>query len=329
MSQRMLLIYNPRAGKGSFSPRLGEVVDMFVKGGYEVMVHPTQGQGDAVHVVRALSEDIGLVVAAGGDGTLDEVVNGLMMSGRHVPIGYIPVGSTNDFASSLGLSSVVLEAVGDILGGEECGIDIGDFNGHYFIYVAAFGAFTDVSYETDQDMKNVFGHVAYLMEGARRIGDLKTYRMTVTVNGETKTGDYIYGMVTNSTSVGGIKGVTGNDVRLDDGLMEVTLVRAPRNIADLNDTLSGFITGTLGQGCVDVYRTTEVIIESETPVPWTLDGEYGGSPDFVNIKVLRKACNIILDEQKETIGVLGQKNTPEELPPLLKSILKGTGMENS
>ena len=329
MAQRLFLIYNPRAGKGSFSQKLGEVVDMFVKGGYEVLVHPTQGQGDAVMVMKNLPADINMVVAAGGDGTLDEVVNGLMQSGRRLPVGYIPVGSTNDFAASLGLSSVILEAVGDILGGEACGIDIGDFNGHYFVYVAAFGAFTDVSYETDQDMKNVLGHVAYIMEGARRIGDLRTYHMTVTVNGETKTGDYIYGMVTNSTSVGGIKGVTGTDVQLDDGLMEVTLVRAPRNLADINDTFGAFLSGTTGQGCVDVYRTSEVIIESETPVPWTLDGEYGGSPDFCHIKVIRDGCSIILDEQKESAGVLGHKDTSEELPPLLKSILKGTGMENS
>lgn len=329
MAQRMLLIYNPRAGKGAFAPRLSEVVDMFVKGGYDVLVHPTQGQGEAMTYLKSLPEDISLVVAAGGDGTLDEVVNGIMLSGRKVPVGYIPMGSTNDFASSLGLSSVVIEAVGDILGGEECGIDIGDFNGHYFIYVAAFGAFTDVSYETDQDMKNVFGHVAYLMEGARRLGDLKTYHMTVTVNGETKTGDYIYGMVTNSTSVGGFKGVTGTDVKLDDGLMEVTLVRAPRNLADINDAVGGLLTGTAGQGLVDVYRTSEVVIEADTAVPWTLDGEYGGSPSSITIRVLPRACQVILDEQKDSNGVLGQKGGAEELPPLLKTILKGTGMENS
>ena len=225
----MLLIYNSRAGKGSFLTKLPEVIDMFVKGGYRVEVYPTQAAGDAVEKVSKIPGYVSLIVAAGGDGTIDEVVTGLLRSGRDVPVGYIPVGSTNDYAASLKLSFNVLEAVGDVLGGEPQAVDMGEFNNGIFVYVAAFGAFTDVSYATNQDMKNLFGHIAYIMEGVRRMGDIKSYDLRVEVDGELHEGSYIYGMVTNSVSVGGFKGITGKNVLLDDGVFEVLLIHTPKN----------------------------------------------------------------------------------------------------
>ena len=169
-----------------------------------------------------------LVVCSGGDGTLDEVVSGLMEVDQRVPIGYIPAGSTNDFANSLSISKDMVQAAKDIIEGNLYSCDVGAFDNDSFVYIAAFGLFTDVSYETDQHMKNILGHLAYLLEGSKRIWNVPTYWIKVEANGETFEGEYIYGMVTNAKSVGGFKNLPGQDVRLDDGLFEVTLIKRPK-----------------------------------------------------------------------------------------------------
>ena len=194
MGKNLLLIYNPRAGKGSFLTVLSDVIDLFVKAGYTVEVYPTQGPADAVRKMEQADDRTDLVVAAGGDGTIDEIVTGAVHLGRSIPIGYIPVGSTNDFANSLGLSTNVYQETRAIIGGKPCGIDIGRLNESTFVYVAAFGTFTDVAYGTNQDMKNAFGRLAYLVEATKRLADIRSYRIKVTVNGETKTDDYAFGM---------------------------------------------------------------------------------------------------------------------------------------
>ena len=193
----MLLIYNPKAGKGLFLQSLGETIDKFVKAGYKVEVYPTQGIGDATLKIARVPGYIHLIVAAGGDGTLDEVITGIVLSGRDVPIGYIPVGSTNDYAASLSIPTTIPEAVDCILHGSPQAVDMGAFNDDTFVYVAAFGAFTDVAYDTNQDMKNALGHLAYIIEGAKRLGDLKPYHMRIHVDGIDREASYIYGMVTN------------------------------------------------------------------------------------------------------------------------------------
>ena len=224
MKGRMLFIFNPRSGKGQIRNKLMDIIDVFVKGGYEVVVHPTQGAKDAEKMAKIMAEEVDLIVCSGGDGTLDEVVTGLMEIGASVPLGYIPAGSTNDFANSLEISRDMVKAAQDIVDGHLFSVDVGSFNEDNFIYVAAFGMFTDVSYETSQDLKNILGHLAYVMEGAKRIFDVKTYHLCVEANGEVHEGDYIYGMITNSHSVGGFRNLVGNDVEMDDGLFEVTLI---------------------------------------------------------------------------------------------------------
>ncbi len=301
MAHQILLIYNPKAGKGLFLTKLPEVIDMFVKAGYTVQVYPTQAQGDAVKKTAALPAYIDMVVAAGGDGTLDEVVTGLVKCERDVPIGYIPVGSTNDFASSLKLSSAIMEAVGDIIGGEPRGVDVGSFNSGTFVYVAAFGAFTDVAYETNQDMKNVFGHIAYIMEGARRLGDIKSYTMDVTVDGIKNRQDYILGMVTNSVSVGGFRNLTGQDVKLDDGLFEVTLIHNPKNILEFQEIIGALLLGNSDTALIDSYKTDRIIMETSQEVPWTLDGEYGGVHKKVEIVNRRQGIKIVLDNEQAAL----------------------------
>ena len=188
----MLLIYNPKAGKGLFLQSLGDTIDRFVKAGYKVEVYPTQGVGDATLKIARVPGYIDLIVAAGGDGTLDEVITGIVLSGRDVPIGYIPVGSTNDYAASLSVPTTIPEAVNCILRGRPQAVDMGAFNDDTFVYVAAFGAFTDVAYDTNQDMKNALGHLAYIIEGAKRLGDLKPYHMRIHVDGIDREAAYSY-----------------------------------------------------------------------------------------------------------------------------------------
>ena len=214
-----------------------DIIDVFVKGGYEVVVHPTQGAKDAEKMAKSMAEEVDLIVCSGGDGTLDEVVTGLMEIGANVPLGYIPAGSTNDFASSLAIPRDMVKAAQDIVDGHLFSVDVGSFNEDNFIYVAAFGMFTDVSYETSQDLKNILGHLAYVMEGAKRIFDVKTYHLCVEANGEVHEGDYIYGMITNSHSIGGFRNLVGNDVEMDDGLFEVTLIKKPKNVVELNQIM--------------------------------------------------------------------------------------------
>ena len=301
-TNRILLIYNPKAGRGLFLHHLPSVIDLFVKAGFTVEVYPTQGSGDAASKIPYLTEEYYMIVAAGGDGTLDEVVTGITRSGKKTPIGYIPVGSTNDYAVSLGLSVNVMEAAGSIIAGKPHPVDVGIFNkDHVFIYVAAFGAFTDVAYTTNQDMKNALGHVAYLIEATKRLGDLKSYPMRVRLNGVTLQQDYIYGMVTNSISVGGIKHITGNEVRLDDGEFAVTLVRNPRNILEMQEIVGSLLMGNYDTALIDYFKTDHIELECPVELQWTFDGEYGGTYKNVEIENRARSQMIILEEGRSLL----------------------------
>lgn len=301
MNQRLLLIYNPFAGTGSFKEKLGDVVDIFVKAGFSVEVYPTQSRGDAAQKAARPGVKPDLIVAAGGDGTLDEVVTGILKSGSQIPLGYIPVGSTNDFAATLGLSSNIIEAAGDIIGGEERAIDIGLFNNRFFVYVAAFGAFTEVSYGTNQGMKNMFGHSAYLLEGIRHLGDIKSYKMDITIGGQKVSGEYVYGMVTNSISVGGIKNLTGKNILLDDGLFEVTMIRSPKNPLELQEIAGSLLLGNADTPLIETYKATSLSISSETEVAWTLDGEFGGIFREMRLVNMSRTVRLILDGDRNRV----------------------------
>lgn len=299
MENRILLIYNPKAGKGQFLSNLPVVIDLFTKAGYIVEVYPTQSPGDAVNKIMRLGDGYGMIVPAGGDGTLDEVVTGLIRSGKDIPIGYIPVGSTNDYAASLGLSSNVVEAVGDIIGGVAKEVDAGILNAnHVFIYVAAFGAFTDVAYDTNQDMKNALGHVAYLIEATKRLGNLKQYHMKIDATDFQAEDDYIFGMVTNSTSVGGIRNITGKKVMLDDGLFEVILVHNPKNIIDINEEVTALLTQNYKTKLVDSFKTNRLVLTCDQEVPWTTDGEYGGSFRETIVTDAKERVRMVIDARK-------------------------------
>ena len=299
MSKRMLFVFNPKAGKGKIKNHLLDIIDIFNRHEYEVIIRATQRPKDAYEKTKEYADRVDLIVCSGGDGTLDEVVTGLMEIGSELPIGYIPAGSTNDFANSLFMPKNMAKAAEMIAQEELYHCDIGRFNRETFAYVAAFGLFTDVSYETDQDLKNVLGHVAYILEGAKKLFDIKSYHMKVTAEEIQVEDDFIVGMITNSRSVGGFKNLTGKNVDMNDGLFEVTLIVRPKNLLELQEIMTALVTSEDNTALVHSFKSGKITIETEEEVPWTLDGEFGGNQTNVEIENMHKALNLYLKNTKK------------------------------
>ncbi len=295
--KKLLFVVNGHSGKGQIKNKLLDIIDIMIKEGYHVQVHTTQEREDATKVVREQAKYYDLVVCSGGDGTLDEAVTGMMQSEVRTPLGYIPAGSTNDFANSLEIPKDMIQAAKTAVSGVPFSCDVGEFNGDYFIYVAAFGIFTDVSYATSQELKNALGHVAYILEGAKRLHTIKSYHMRVEYDGNEIEGDFLLGMITNSTSVGGFKNMTGKDVKLDDGMFEVTLIHKPKNIIELNTIIASLTNLKDETDLIDSFRADSVKFYSEEEIPWTLDGEFGGDHKEVQIKDHCKAVDIMINEK--------------------------------
>ena len=293
LEKKLVFIFNPKAGKGKIKTSLMDIVDIFNKGGYEVIIRATQAPRDAYEQAKLYADKVDLIVCSGGDGTLDEVVTGITEVGSHVPVGYIPAGSTNDFANSLFMPKNMLDAASNIMEEEIYRCDIGKFNDQTFAYVAAFGLFTDVSYETSQDLKNILGHLAYVLEGAKRLLDIKAYHMKVTTENGVIEDNFIYGMVTNSRSVGGFKNLTRN-VDMNDGLFEVTLIVQPKNPMEMQEIIRNLINMEDNSDLIYSFKARKLSIEADEDVSWTLDGEYGGSPKLVEIENLQRALNLYL-----------------------------------
>lgn len=299
MGKKMLFIINPRAGKGNIKGNVLDILDVFNKGGYEVVTYVTQYSRDAYEKAKEYQDKVDLIVCSGGDGTLDEVVTGVMEMKSDVPIGYIPAGSTNDFANSLFMPKNMTEAAAHIMSEELYHCDIGRFNRQSFTYIAAFGLFTDVSYQTDQDLKNILGHVAYLLEGVKRLFDIKAYHMKIRTEEMEIENDFIFGMVTNSRSVGGFKNLTGKNVDMNDGLFEVTLIARPKNPLELQELMTSVISAEDTTDMVYSFKSAKVTFESDEAVPWTLDGEFGGNHTEVEIENLHEALNLYLKSSKK------------------------------
>ena len=293
MKKRLLFVFNPHSGKAQIKTQLLDIVDTMVKADYEVTIYPTQEPGDAIRKVEAEAGDYDLVVCSGGDGTLDEAVTGMMHREQKVPLGYIPAGSTNDFASSLRIPKDMVRAAEYAVHGEKFACDIGLFNQGYFVYVAAFGLFTDVSYTTRQEWKNVLGHAAYILQGMRSLHEIPSFLMRVECNNTYLQDEFIYGMITNSTSVGGFKGMTGKDVQLDDGVFEVTLIKKPKNPIELNEIIASLTNLVDDTDMVYSFKSDEIRFIAKNEVSWTLDGEFGGDHNEVVIKNLCRAIEIV------------------------------------
>lgn len=292
--RNVMLIVNPKSGKSGIRTKLLDVIDVFVKADYNLTIYISQHVGDARKKAKEEAGEYDTIICSGGDGTLDEVISGVMESGKRCAVGYIPAGSTNDFANSLQLPKNEVAAAERIVENNEFPCDIGKFNDDFFVYIAAFGIFTDVSYETPQDMKNMLGHLAYVLEGMKKLAAIKTYHIDAVADGEEVSGEFIFGMVTNSTSVGGFKNITGKNVKLDDGVFEVTLIRAPQNIMDLNAIITALLTQTPNEKYMFQTRAKDVEINFENEVPWTLDGEYGGDHSHVRIRNAKKALTLLV-----------------------------------
>jgi diacylglycerol kinase (ATP) len=295
----MLFVFNPKAGKGKIKTHLLDIVDIFSSHNYEIIIRSTQAPRDAYEKAKEYADSVDLIVCSGGDGTLDEVVTGIMEVDSSVPIGYIPAGSTNDFANSLFMPKNMIRVAEMIMAEELYHCDIGRFNQKTFAYVAAFGLFTDVSYETDQDLKNVLGHVAYVLEGVKRLFDIKSYHMKVSSEEVQVEDDFIVGMITNSRSVGGFKNLTGKNVDMNDGFFEVTLIVHPKNPLQLQEIMTALVMAEDNTDMIYSFKTRQLTIETDEEVPWTLDGEFGGNHSYVEIENRHKALNLYLQSSKK------------------------------
>ncbi len=300
MQRSLLFLVNPKAGKAEIKNNLLDIIDQFVKADWKVVVRTTQYSGEITDVFTDEARQYDLVVCAGGDGTLNETVGGLLKSDGHRPwLGYIPAGTTNDFAVSLGIPRNAQQAADAIVNGRAFPCDVGLFDDRHFVYVAAFGAFTEVSYSTPQQFKNALGRAAYILEGIRHLAEIKTYQLTVEHNGEQIHGEFIFGMISNSISVGGFKMNARANVSMNDGLLEVLLVKKPRNPVELQSAIGALLLNDFNNECLYTFHASELRIFSEEEISWTLDGEFGGNLRDVRIKVAHKAYEIIVPAGKE------------------------------
>lgn len=305
MKKKLLFIVNPKAGRTAIRNDLFEIIVTFSEAGYEVVVYPTTGPTDAERKVREEGADYDLIVCAGGDGTMENTISGYMqMEGRKTPIGYIPVGTTNDFARSLQISRKPLEAAKQTVNGKTCMVDVGRINQKYFVYIAAFGIFTDISYSTKQSMKKLMGHSAYIIEAIRNLGNFKAYRMKADFDGSVITGEYIYGMITNSYSVAGFRVRGSVHVVLDDGKFDCFFVKAPQNVSEIQQILAGIMSNDVtGNEMFFACKAAKITIESEEEIPWTIDGEFAGSIKDATIVNLKQAAEIRLENPNALEGI--------------------------
>ncbi len=298
--KRIYFIFNLVAGKAVINDMLGDIIDAFTKAGYEVTARPTQDSGDAVQAATYACEGgFEFIVCAGGDGTLSQCLTGVMRSERRIPIGYIPAGSTNDYAKGLGIPKGIMESVKWIIEGTPMPCDVGGFNDNYFTYIAAFGAFTNITYETSQQVKNIFGHAAYIVSGLMHLTSIRSKHMRIEYGSTVLEDDFIFGMVTNSSSVAGLLSL--NDFLLDDGQFEVTLIKKPANPVQLQKIIHSLLNigEELDKDYIKFFRTDKITFTAmgDDPITWTCDGEYGGDSTVNVIQNYHKAVSFIVGPQ--------------------------------
>lgn len=292
MSEAVIII-NPCAGTKKANKYLTDIVCIFAEHGYFSRVFVTSGRGDGTSLAEKYAKDTDLVVAIGGDGTLNEVVEGVIKSKADVPIGYIPAGSTNDFASTLKLSKNILKAARDIMEGKPQTLDIGSFNNKYFTYVASFGAFTRISYSTPQNIKNTFGHLAYILKGIKDIPSIHHEHMKIETDKSTFEDDYLFGAISNSTTLGGILTIDPNTVDLNDGLLELVLIRRPKNVFELNQLIFSLNGEIYDCEMINLVSTKSLKIYCDSHPDWTLDGEFEQGVKEIEIRNIPNAFKII------------------------------------
>lgn len=299
MRKQLLFIFNPHSGKGRIKQFLLDIIDIFTKADYAVTVHPTQEPGDCAKEIARLDPRYDLIAVSGGDGTLNEAVTGMLKlpKSKRIPIGYIPAGTMNDFASGNGIPKTMVDAAEAIISGSVINYDIGMFNDSCFIYVAGFGAFTDVSYDTPQLSKNILGNAAYVVEGIKRLPSLTgTHVRIKTEGGEEIEEDVMMCLIMNSASVAGFEVGEFYTIDTSDGLFEIVLIPMAENIIDIASVITSIRKGERDKGGVRVISTKGAEILTDEPVAWTLDGEFGGETTSVRFKVAPSAVQFIIKE---------------------------------
>ena len=291
--RKLLFLVNPNAGQRRVNKSLTEIIGVFNEGGYEVTVFLTNGPGSGTQIVQERAKDYDLVVCAGGDGTLNETVTGVLRAGAVCPVGYIPCGSTNDFASTLKLSTDVVQAAKDIMMGAPVEYDVGRWGDRNFVYIASFGAFTRVSYTTPQNLKNALGHLAYVLSGIQELPQIRNIPMALELDGQVLDGEYLFGAVSNSTSVGGVFTLDASQVDLRDGKFEVILVRMPRDMAELTQCATALQNHTYDCAAITFRSVSRLRVHQDPALLWTLDGERAEGGDVVEIENLHRAIRLV------------------------------------
>ena len=292
--KRLLLLINPVTAKKTFGPYLFDVIDCFIKGEYEVAVHVTQRKGETSEVAQNLGEKFDTIVCVGGDGTLNDTVSGIINLEKKPKIGYIPAGTTNDFASSWGIPKKPIEAAEKIIEIEPRKVDVCTFNNRPFVYVAAFGAFTEVSYSTPQSLKNALGRTAYVFEGISSLASIHPMKMTVEYDGGSVSGEFLYGMIANTKSVGGFELKMKDEISISDGLMELILIRKPENPHNNNKMISAVLKQDIKSEYITYVHTKHVSFTSATEIPWTVDGEFGGKLISGEASIIKHAIEMYI-----------------------------------
>ena len=297
--KKMLFVMNPYSGMRRAVRYLADVIAMFNRAGYEVITHMTSGQGDAEQIVQQIAPRVDVVVCCGGDGTFNETVSGILKCGADVPVGYIPAGSTNDFASSMQLSTNILQAAKDIVEGTPVRYDVGKFGDRYFSYVASFGAFTKASYTTPQSIKNALGHTAYVLEGINELSQLRKEHVRFEIDGQVVEDDFLFGAISNSTSVGGILTLDPKQVDMADGKLEILLVRAPTNLLEISECIMAVQTQKYNCAMITFRSAEKIKVYADPLMPWTLDGEREEGHANVDVENVHHAIRLIQRVKKD------------------------------
>ena len=297
--KKMLFIMNPFAGQKKANKVLPEILLMFTQAGYDITTVMTTGPGSATKTAQRLGGEADLIVCCGGDGTLNEVISGLHQAGLRTPIGYIPAGTTNDFASSLKLSNNPLQAAKDILEGHPKPYDLGTFEDRHFSYVASFGAFTRSSYAVSQNLKNALGHTAYVLSGISEISQIRDEHVRMEIDGDVIEDDFLFGAICNSTSIGGILTLPPNQVDMSDGIFEVMLVRAPRNLTELTECIQAVQSQKYSCSMITFRSAKDITIYADPYMAWSLDGEKADGYAKIHVQNQYQAMRLIQRTEKE------------------------------
>lgn len=294
--KKLLLLANFHSGKGIIKSNLADMIDYYNSKGFEVTVHTSQYSGHITDIVEKTGSLYDNIICCGGDGTLNETINGMMSLDKRPLLGYIPCGSTNDFANSIGIPTIVEDSYKTAVDGNPFTIDIGNINGKHFSYVAGFGLFTNISYETPQTIKNILGYQAYIITGLKEITNIKTYPIKIAYDNGIIEDDIMIGLISNSNSIAGLKILFENYANLNDGLFEVLLVKKPKNISLLKNIVNCLVEKNFDNDMFYSFKTNKLVIESSDYIKWTVDGEYSGDYNHAEIKVIPVAVDILIDK---------------------------------